>query len=96
MTEPIIEVIDKPDASRYEVRLDGETVGFCSYRESDGEVLLPHAEVLPEIEGRGIGTALARGTLDDLRRRGRRIVPLCPFIVEFIRKNPEYGDLVVS
>ena len=94
MTEAIIDVIDNPAASRYEARLDGEVVGFCSYRLVGEEVLLPHAEVDPRVAGRGIGSALARGTLDDLRRQGHRVVPLCPFVVDFIKKNPEYADLV--
>jgi predicted GNAT family acetyltransferase len=91
-----VEVVDNPDASRYDVLLDGEVVGFCSYRVSEGVVLLPHAEVDPSVGGRGIGTALARHTLDDLRRQGRAVVPLCPFIVGFIGKNPEYADLVAT
>ena len=91
-----IEVIDNPPTFRYEVHVAGENVGFCSYRQSEGAVLLQHAEVSPSVEGRGIGSALAKGTLDDLRSKGRMVVPLCPFIVDYIRKNPEYADLVAS
>ncbi|HSY16501.1 MAG TPA: GNAT family N-acetyltransferase [Jatrophihabitantaceae bacterium] len=94
MTGTAVEIVDNPEASRYEAVLDGETVGFCSYRDAEGVVLLPHAEVSSSVEGRGIGSALARGTLDDLRAKGRSIVPLCPFIVDFIRKNPEYENMV--
>ena len=66
----MIEVVDRPDASRYEALLDGESVGFCTYRRTDGEVLLPHVEVRPDLNGHGIGSALARGALDDLREKG--------------------------
>jgi uncharacterized protein len=93
---PEVQVVDSPTTSRYEVLLEGAVVGFCSYRLSDGVVLLPHAEVDPSIGGRGIGTQLARGTLDDLRRQGLKVVPLCPFIVDFIRKNHEYSDLLAT
>jgi uncharacterized protein len=96
MAEQLTEVVDNPGHSRYDISLDGEVVGFCSYRESDGVYLLPHAEVDPRVGGRGVGTALARGTLDDLRRRGFKVVPLCPFIADFIAKNEAYADLVAS
>src|ERR1700753_1319382 len=94
--EPALQVVDNPATSRYEILIDGTAVGFCSYRLSEGVVLLPHAEVDPRVGGRGIGTELARGTLDDLRRRGVKVVPLCPFIADFIAKNPEYADLVAE
>lgn len=86
--------MDVPEQSRYEITLNGEVIGFCSYRETEGVVLLPHVEVDPEVGGRGIGSQLARGTLDHLREQGAKVVPLCPFIIDFIEKNPEYQDLV--
>lgn len=94
MAEQVTQVIDNPERSRYEITIDGTAVGFCSYRDSGGVFLLPHAEVDPRVGGRGVGTQLARGTLDDLRRRDVKVVPLCPFIADFIVKNPEYADLV--
>jgi predicted GNAT family acetyltransferase len=93
---PVIEVVDNPQTFRYEVFVSGENVGFCSYRQFEDVVLLPHAEVSPNVRGRGIGGALARGALDDLRRQDRKVVPLCPFIADFIRRNPEYADLVAE
>jgi predicted GNAT family acetyltransferase len=94
MADEVIEVFDRPEKSRYEISIDGEVVGFCSYRDTGGVFLLPHAEVDPRIGGQGIGTTLARRTLDDLRARQVKVVPLCPFIADFIRKNPQYQDLV--
>jgi uncharacterized protein len=35
-----------------------------------------------------------QGTLDDLRARGLALVPLCPFVADFITRHPEYADLV--
>ncbi|MFD5436489.1 GNAT family N-acetyltransferase [Kitasatospora sp. NPDC127067] len=37
---------------------------------------------------------LARGALDDARARGLHVLPYCPFIRGWIRKHPEYADLV--
>ncbi|MBV9592767.1 MAG: N-acetyltransferase [Actinobacteria bacterium] len=90
----MIEVVDRPSASRYEALLDGTVVGECTYRITDHGVLLPHIEVRPDLNGQGIGSTLARRTLDDLRRRHLTVIPICPFMVHFIRVNPEYADLV--
>jgi predicted GNAT family acetyltransferase len=96
MADEVTQVVDRPDKSRYDISVDGEVVGFCSYRDTGDVFLLPHAEVDPRVGGRGIGTLLARGTLDDLRTRGIKVVPLCPFIADFIAKNPDYKDLVAQ
>jgi uncharacterized protein len=54
-----------------------------------------HTEIEPEWEGRGFGSTLAAGALDDVRVRGLKVRPLCPFVVAYIRRHPEYADLVV-
>jgi hypothetical protein len=53
-----------------------------------------HTVVLPAFEGRGVGSALARGALDDVRASGRTLVAQCPFIRGYIERQPEYADLV--
>ena len=92
----MIEVIDNPENSQYEIIVDGANVGFAAYRHTHDGVLLPHAEVQPEYMGRGIGSALAKGALDDIRRQGLQAIPLCPFIVAYVARHPEYQDLVTS
>ena len=53
-----------------------------------------HTEVPKELNGRGIGSALARGLLDIARTQGLTVKPLCPFVAGYIAKHPEYADLV--
>jgi predicted GNAT family acetyltransferase len=94
MTEPNIEVRDHRDKSRYEVLADGELAGFAQYVMRGGRLVFVHTEVDDAYEGRGIGSRLAAGALDDARARGLRILPLCPFIASFIERHSEYDDLV--
>ena len=56
--------------------------------------MFTHTEVADRFEGRGVGGALARAALDDVRDRGERAVPICPFIAEWIQRHPDYDDLV--
>jgi predicted GNAT family acetyltransferase len=90
------QVRDNPDQHRYEIHLDDVLVGFVAYRQSDGVRVLVHAEIQPEYEGRGLGSTLARGALDDVRTRGLRMVPSCPFIAAYLRRHPEYADLAAA
>jgi len=46
------------------------------------------------LEGRGIGSALARGLLDLARAQKLKVKPLCPFVAGYIKKHPEYADLL--
>jgi uncharacterized protein len=90
-----LNVSNVTDRDRYEAR-DGEQVaGFLEYLETTGAVtVLTHTEVSSEYEGRGVGSTLARHALDDARDRGRRVLPLCPFVAEWLRRHPDYGDVV--
>ena len=55
-----------------------------------------HTVTLPEFAGKGVGTRLATGALDDVRARGLKLTPQCPFIAAFIKRHPAYADLVVG
>ncbi len=91
------EVRDNPEASRFELLVDGRLAGFAQYRLNDERITMYHTEVEPEYEGRGLGDELARAALDDVRRRGLVLVPLCPFIAAYIRRHPDdYLDLVAA
>jgi len=88
-------VIDNPDEMRYELWLGPTRAGFISYQHGPGTILLVHTEVDPAFEGRGLGGRLVAGALDDIRARGLKLVPLCPFVQAHLRRHPEHGDLVV-
>jgi uncharacterized protein len=87
-------VADNADKKRYEARYGSEVVGFLTYHERPGRMTLIHTEVDAEFEGEGVGSRLVSGALDDIRRRGLTVVPICPFVSAYIRRHPEYADLV--
>lgn len=75
---------------RYEVWAGDALAGFSEYRERGDRTVFTHTEVDRAFGGQGLGTALARAALDDVVRRERVIVPLCPFIAAYLRKNARY------
>jgi uncharacterized protein len=89
-------VVDNPDQRRYEAHADAEVVGFLTYREAPGRMTLIHTEVDPEVEGEGVGSLLVARALEDIRRRGLSVVPLCPFVLAYLRRHPEESDLVAG
>jgi predicted GNAT family acetyltransferase len=87
-------VRDNPEELRYEALRDGRLVGLIRYRIEPGVVVLVHTEVDEAVEGTGVGSQLVRGALDDLRARGLRLVPVCPFVAAYLRRHPEDADLL--
>jgi hypothetical protein len=81
---------------RYEVLGEGKVLGEILYRTRPGRIVLLHTEVVPYAEGGGVGSRLVAGALDDIRARGLRVVPLCPFVAAYIQRHPEYADLVAD
>lgn len=83
------------DRHRYEAQINGEPAGFAAYDLTDKLIVFTHTEVDERFEGKGVGSALARAALDDVRANGtRQVLPLCPFIKGWIGKHPDYQDLV--
>jgi predicted GNAT family acetyltransferase len=86
-------VQDNPAKSQFELIVDGHTA-LAAYRLKPGVITFTHTEVPEALGGRGVGSELAKGALDQVRGRGLKVVPLCPFIKAYIEKHPEYQDLL--
>jgi predicted GNAT family acetyltransferase len=87
--QPEPRLLDNPDELRYELWLGDRLAGEIRYVREEGKVVLVHTDVDPSLEGRGLGNVLVRGALDDLRERGLEYVPLCPFVADYLRRNPQ-------
>jgi predicted GNAT family acetyltransferase len=89
-------VRDDPEAGRYEI-LDGERVlGVAAYERRGDTVVFTHTEIDPDAGQSGLGSALVRAALDDVRTRGGSVVALCPFVRGWIERHPDYADLVAD
>lgn len=88
------DVVDAPDAHRFELRRAGELVGYATYRQRVDALVVPHVETLVEHRGQGYAGRLMAGIVDILRVDGRTIVPLCPFAADYFRDHPHDADVV--
>ncbi len=87
-------VVDRPEAHRYEIIVDGAPAGFAAYRRDGRVVSFTHTEIRPQFEGQGLGSTLARGVLEASRERGDAVLPYCPFIQGYLQRHATYVDLV--
>lgn len=85
---------DNPGLQRFELRKDGSIAAVAEYQLDGSTLRFLHTNVEPAFEGRGLGSRLAKAALDEVRRRGLKALPQCPFIAGYIGKHPEYQDLV--
>jgi hypothetical protein len=84
-----VTVRDNPEKRRYELVVDGEPAGEIDYVLKPDAVVLLHTEVSPGLEGHGLGARLVADALADIRARGLRVVPVCPFVTAYLRHHPE-------
>ncbi|NJP26207.1 N-acetyltransferase [Microbispora sp. SCL1-1] len=87
-------VADNPEASRFEITVDGALAGFAEYRLSGPRISFTHTEIDPAFGGRGLGSTLVKAALDAARDAGLSVLPFCPFVQRYIERHPDYLDLV--
>lgn len=88
-----VQVINNTAGHRFEVSLDGE-VAFAEYNLVDHGIILPHTVVPEAFEGKGVGSALAKAALGYAREHELKVIPTCPFMSGYIKKHPEWHDIV--
>ena len=79
--------------SRYELVEDDAVIGFADYEVQGDVVVFPHTVINAARRGQGLGAVLVEGALDDVRPTGRKVVPTCWYVAEFLDAHPAYADL---
>ena len=78
---------------KYTIAVDGETVGLADVADRGNQRVFYHTEVEERFGGRGLATILVREALEATRAEGKRVVPVCPMVADFIKKHPEFDDI---
>jgi uncharacterized protein len=87
------QVRDNKAEQEFELMVGGGRAIAAYQREGD-RIVFTHTEVPPALEGRGVGSRLVRGALDQVRDAGLKVVPQCSFVRAYIQRHPEYRDLL--
>ncbi len=89
-----MDVTNNKKQFRFEALLpDGEYITL-DYRWLKGSMVLMHTLVPVSARGTGLGSAFVQQVLDYVRRHHLKIIVYCSFVAQYIKENPEYGDLV--
>jgi predicted GNAT family acetyltransferase len=95
MEPPAAIELRKDETNRlYEALIDGEVVGTLAYETTGGRVSLSHSYVDENHRHRGVGSALARYALEDLRRSQSKPDIYCGFVADYVEDHPEWKDAV--
>jgi uncharacterized protein len=85
-------VRDNKALSRFEMNVEGG-VAFANYRLAPSAVIITHTETPRALRGRGIASELVKGALALIRADGHKVIAGCGFVVDYLRKHPEYADM---
>lgn len=89
-----VEVRNDETQSQYTILSDGQPVGFAVYQIAGGEIAFTHTEVNPDEQGKGYASQLVQHALDDVRATSElRVVPACSYVVDWVKRHPEYAEL---
>ncbi|OMH34905.1 GNAT family N-acetyltransferase [Tersicoccus sp. Bi-70] len=85
------------DRGRFNLLKGPTYLGFVGYADrEDGAIVLQHTIIAEQYGRQGYARALVTLVLDRLRERGARIVPECSYVQDYLRRFPQYGDLVTE
>ena len=87
------EISDNAAFHRFEVHVDGETA-IVVYERAGDLLRLIHTEVPQAPEGKGVGSKLVSLVLRFAQENKLSVVPLCPFVTQYIKRHPEYSEIV--
>lgn len=90
------ELINNKSQKQYEFHIEGFVPKIEYIINHEENVYLTHTEVPYELGGKGVGTQLVEKTLTDIEDNNMRVVPLCPFVAAYIRKNPEWKRIIAK
>lgn len=88
-----VEVKHNRGDQQFEAEVPGGTA-LISYSENNGDITFHHTGVPPEAEGKGVASSLAKVALQYARDQKLRVVPKCDYVASYVKKHPEYDDIL--
>lgn len=91
---PDHEVKHDADMTTFSIELDGAEAVLMYLPVGEDVLDFKDTYVPPEHRGRGVAAALARAAFEYAKEHGYRVIPTCPYIETYLKRHPEYEDLV--
>lgn len=90
---PSADVVENPTLHRFELQEDGQ-IAFLIYERMADSVRLIHTEVPLALRGKGVGSKLVAGVIHWAEHNKQKVIPLCPFVIDYLRRHPENLEIV--
>ncbi len=90
-----VEIRRNEAAQRFEAEVGGK-LAYLQYVPDGDRIAYVHTEVPDAFEGKGIGSQLVKTALGYAREQGLTVIPSCPFVASYIKRHPEYQDVVAG
>jgi predicted GNAT family acetyltransferase len=87
-----LEVIHNEAEDRFETWIDGQ-LSKLDYMQDGNTIVMTHVGVHPEHRGQGVAGRLTEVALEYAKEKSFRVIPMCPYIATYIRRNPQYEEL---
>lgn len=88
-------LINNEERKRYELEVEGKTA-YIEYLLAQGKIYLTHTEVPRELEGKGIGSSIVQQVLEEVKKNGLKLMPLCPFVAAYLKRHPEWKSILAD
>lgn len=88
-----ITLIDNVDQHQLQLPVEGH-LAIIVYARATGRIALIHTEVPPELEGRGVATAIIEKALRFAELNELKVIPLCPVVAAYVERHPEWLHVV--
>lgn len=89
------DLIDNTAAKQYELVVEGKKPRI-KYIAVKDKIYLTHTEVPKELEGKGLASKMVLMVLEDIKSRNLTLIPMCPFVAMYIKRHPEWRELVLK
>jgi len=87
-----LEVIHNEAEERFETWIDGQ-LSKLDYMQDKNTIVITHVGVHPEHRGQGVAGKLTQVALEYAKEKSFRVIPMCPYVATYIRRNPHYEEL---
>ncbi|WP_299442493.1 GNAT family N-acetyltransferase [uncultured Aquimarina sp.] len=93
-----LELINNTDSSknRFELKVESETIFIEYILKNENSIYLTHTEVPAIMEGKGLGSTIIKKTLDYIKEKRYKMIPLCPFVVAYLKRHPDAADGILK